>query len=263
MHDVLYGIEAIWIVVILFVAMALSMEASYRLGHWRSGAARPSKDHINAIQSAILGILALLLGFTFSQSLQRFDTRSGDLVDEANAIGTAYLQTMLLPEPMRSEARHVMRDYVDVRVAMGRTSTAQYALHGQLSGRVHSLQDSLWSATSRAVAVDREAKGPLQFLSSVNKLIDAFGTTKAGNDRHVPPIVMVLLYVTFLMAVSAIGFAAGVGGHRPSLVSWIMIALVCLLVYLILDLDRPVRGLIQVSQVPMVELQDGMRAHHP
>ncbi len=69
-----------------------------------------------AAQGAVLGLLALLLGFTFSLALSHFDARTAAVVDEANAIGTAWLRTDLLPEPERTEARDLMKQYVAVRV---------------------------------------------------------------------------------------------------------------------------------------------------
>jgi hypothetical protein len=84
----------------------VGIEMSYRMGlRTRVSADEASKAHINTIAASLLGILALLLGFTFSLSLQPFDSRSAAVVDEANAIGTAYLRAQLLPASVRSDVR--------------------------------------------------------------------------------------------------------------------------------------------------------------
>jgi len=75
-----------------------------------------AKAQTNAIQAAMLGLLALLLCFTFTMALQRFDSRSQAVLNEANAIGTAYLRTQLLPEAQRERAKEMIADYVQLRV---------------------------------------------------------------------------------------------------------------------------------------------------
>ena len=94
----MYNYSSVLIVAILFVFMVLAIEAGYRIGgRTQSLVNESTKTQINAIQASLLGILALLLGFTFSLSLQRFDSRSEAVVNEANAIGTTYLRAQLLP----------------------------------------------------------------------------------------------------------------------------------------------------------------------
>jgi hypothetical protein len=97
-NQLLYNIDASLIVGILFLLMLGVIEAGYRFGIRRKDLeTEVTRDHLSAIQASILGLMGLLLAFTFSLSVQRFDTRSDAVVDEANAIGTAYLRTQLLP----------------------------------------------------------------------------------------------------------------------------------------------------------------------
>ena len=121
-------------------------------------------------------------------------------------------------------------------------------------------QTALWSSARRALELDPNSYTPILFIESVNTLIDSFGKRDAALQRHVPEFVLMLLYVTFLMAGAIVGYACGVGGHRPSMASYIMVVLIVVLVFIILDLDRPRRGLIQVSQKSLVDLHAGMRA---
>ena len=76
--------------------------------------------------------------------------------------------------------------------------------------------------------------------------------------RHVPEIVLRILFATFAMTAAVLGSSAGIAAHRPPLASVLLMALVVLVTYLIIDLDRPRRGTIQVSQAPMLELQQSM-----
>lgn len=261
MTELLYDIDSALIATALFASMAVAIEIGLRVGRRRLAPANEAaKEHINGIQSAILGILALLLGFTFSLSLQRFDSRSEAVVDEANAIGTAWLRTELLPATVRGEAQVLLREYTGVRVQASTLTLADHAQLATLMARAAQQQTALWAQARRALELDPNSYTPILFIESVNTLIDSFGKRDAALQRHVPEFVLMLLYATFLMAGAIVGYACGVGGHRPSMASYIMVALIVVLVFIILDLDRPRRGLIQVSQKSLVDLQAGMRS---
>ncbi len=261
MKELLYDTDSALIAALLFASMAVAIEIGLRIGcRHRMPANEAAKEHINGIQSAILGILALLLGFTFSLSLQRFDSRSEAVVDEANAIGTAWLRTQLLPATVRDEAQALLREYTGVRVQASTLTLADHAQLAALMARAAQQQTALWAQARRALELDPNSYTPILFIESVNQLIDSFGKRDAALQRHVPEFVLMLLYATFLMAGAIVGYACGVGGHRPSMASYIMVALIVVLVFIILDLDRPRRGLIQVSQKSLVDLQAGMRS---
>jgi hypothetical protein len=86
-------------------------------------------------------------------------------------------------------------------------------------------------------------------------MIDALEVRDAALNRHVPEVVLLLLYGTFLMTGSIVGYASGVYGHRASYITYVMVGLIVLLVFVIIDLDRPRRGLIEVSQKSLQDLQ--------
>lgn len=261
MSEVLYGIDSLLIAAMLFVSMAGAIELGYRAGRLRNPSASvASREHVNAIQGAVLGVLALLLGFTFSLSLQRFDSRSEAVVDEANAIGTAYLRIQLLPASLRDEARRRFGEYVDTRAAAGQRSQVDRAGLDDLLAMAARQQTALWELATKAAQLDPGARAPLLFAEAVNQLIDSFGRRDAALRRHVPEIVLLLLFGTFLMAGATVGFASGVAAHRPSLVAYLMVVLIVVLVFIILDLDRPGRGLIQVSQKSLLDLQATIHA---
>jgi hypothetical protein len=76
-------------------------------------------------------------------------------------------------------------------------------------------------------------------------------------------VVLFLLFGTFVLTASLVGYAAGVGGHRTSLATYLLVALIVLLVFVIIDLDRPRRGLIEVSQQSLLDLQSSVAATRP
>ncbi len=246
---------------VLFLSLLLTLEAGYRLGRRQANStSAASKEHINGIQSAMLGILALLLGFTFSLALQRYDARSEAVVTEANAIGTTWLRTQLLPPAAQGPMQSALRDYVALRLAEGQTHLGDSETRGPLIERTAQMQSQLWDLARRAVQAD---PGPVTtglFVQALNESIDAFGSREAALQRHVPGEVLALLYLTFLLCGGIVGYAAGIGGHRPSRVSIVLVLLIVVLVFLILDLDHPRSGWVQVSQQPLLDLQATMAA---
>ena len=261
MNELLYDVNSGLIAGVLLLSMALAIELGHRLGLRSKGSANEAtRDHISGIQSSILGILALLLGFTFSLSLQRFDSRSEAVVEEANAIGTAYLRVQLLPAAMRTEVRALLRDYLDLRVQASVLTAVDRTERQDLLAKAGRAQNALWGYAVQALEVDPNAYTPTLFAESVNQLIDNFGKRDAALSRHVPEVVLLLLCGTFLMTGAIVGFGTGIAGHRPSMVSYVLVVLIVVLVFIILDLDRPRRGLIEVSQKSLLDLQSGIAA---
>ena len=119
MDDVLYGLSSATIAFTSLALMLLAMEAGYRAGRRAQvTTTETSRSQINTVQASLLGLLALLLGFTFSIALERHNGRSSAVVEEANTIGTAFLRTELLPEPARGDARRTFAEYAGARARM-------------------------------------------------------------------------------------------------------------------------------------------------
>ena len=126
MDEILYDQSSILIAAVLLAAILAANETGYRLGRWqRARTDTGVRSQTSAIQAAMLGLLALLLGFTFTMALQRFDNRSQAVISEANAIGTAYLRTQLLPEEFREPARKLIADYVQLRIGASKLDLTQ------------------------------------------------------------------------------------------------------------------------------------------
>ncbi len=252
----MYDINSVLIAVVLLISMVAAIEAGYLIGlKSNKSANEDAKAHVNAVQASILGILALLLGFTLSLSLQRFDNRSEAVVDEANAIGTAYLRAQLLPSGLRNNVQSLLRSYLDLRVDASALSIVNGAEREIMLAKTLQSQSTLWDCARQAAQIEPNPVTSGLFIQALNELIDNFGKRDAAINRHVPEVVLLLLYGTFLMTGGIVGFTCGIAGHRPSPVSYIMITLIVVLVFIILDLDRPRRGFITVSQKSLVDLQ--------
>ncbi len=251
----MYGQSSALIVLGLFVLMLLSMEIGVRSGRRKKAIAPEAITQANAVLASMLGLLALLLAFTFSAALQRYEDRSQAVVAEANAIGTAYLRAKLLPGGMHDEVQSLLRDYLDMRIQEGRVVTADPVVREPLLQQADLMAAQLWG---HAVKAAQQDAGPVTsglFIQSLNGLIDAYGTRNATLNRHVPEIVLFLMFATIVMTTATLGYASGIAGHRVTLAAFVLVVLIALVVYLIVDLDRPRRGSIQVSQESLLSLQ--------
>lgn len=257
----MYRLNSVVIAMVLLVTVALVLEVGYRAGRRKQPSSTEStKTHVNAIQASLLGVLALLFGFTFSLALQRFDSRSEALVGEANAIGTAYLRAQLLRASTREATMDLWQKYVDLRVAEAAVNLARESDRRKIETETDRILDSLWSAAKQTVQEDDSVVTTGLYVQALNEAIDAYGRNDAELSRHVPEVILLLLYATFLMTAGVVGYAAGIGSHRPLIVTYVLVALLVTLAFIIVDLDRPRRGLIEVDRSSLIALKDSIDA---
>ncbi len=252
----LFGQSAWLVAAVLFGACFGAAELGFYLGRRRRKAdENPKKEHVAAVQAAVAAILGLLLAFTVSMAIGRFEDRKHAVVEEANAIGTAYLRTALLPEPLRSEAVDAFAEYVDTRLQQARADWFTSA-GADLRAQQRQLQRELWSIGAAAGELDQRAVTYGLYIAAVNEMIDSAGRRDAGLRNHLPESVLYVIFAVCLITVGVLGYASGLGGQR-SLVAVVVISFVLAAVmFLILDFDRPYRGVIQIGQQSMLELKE-------
>src|SRR6266481_5944928 len=242
------------------IEFLLIFEAGYRIGRKRRAAIdEPTRAWVTAIYSAILAMLGLLLGFSWAMAQQRFEARRELVVEEANAIGTTYLRAQWLPEPHRGDVSKLLRQYVDVRLPKGFESRNTEEVVRETSVLSERLQDQLW-----VQAVDLAQKNPTPvvalFLSSLNETIDLHAKRLAQFRNRVPEGVLLLLYLFATVAMLITGYGSGLRTERCVLPTVAMVVLLSTSLFVIVDLDRPRRGLINVSQESMIRLQQKLMA---
>lgn len=245
----------------ILITMTVAVELGYRLGKpVQVRENEISRTHINAIQGSLLGFLALILGFTLSLSLQRYDNRSQSVVDEANAIGTAWLRAQLLPDSVRGQIQDALRQHVDLRVRAGTVDLAHETDRETLLAATNRNLDATWKLTSQAAAENPEMVVSGLFIQALNDMIDSYGRRDAALLRHVPYEILFLLFCTFVLTGGVVGYAAGVAGHRPSVTTYVLVVLIVVLSSVILDLDRPRRGMIRIDQDSLINLGAAMNS---
>lgn len=258
-EELFYDVD-LWLMLVASIGLfLLATEAGFLLGRrTQSTTDDHSRSQIYTIQGAVLGLLALLLGFTFAMAMSRYETRKQLVLSESNAIGTTFLRAQLLPEPPRKEVSNLLRRYVEVRLDFYYAGNDQKKL-SEVRDKTERLQNQLWANGVTVGQKDPRAVMTGLFLQSLNETIDLNATRITALENHVPEITLVLLYFVAVMATGLIGYGCGLSGIRNFFVTIISSILIAAVILVIIDLDRPRRGWIKVSQQRMIELRDSLK----
>lgn len=231
---------------ILFLGMLLLLELGRRRG-LRMAALRGQVRGIAVVEGAIFSLLGLLLAFTFNSAMTRWDTRRDLVVDESNAIGTAYLRLDVLKPQQRSELQDRFRAYVAARIAVYDVLRREHVPTMELA-RADSLQAGIWDLAVKACAGDSAYKAIL-LLPALNDMIDLTTTRTIAARTHTPPVIYLLIVVLALAG----AWAAGQAMADASGPSWFHMVGFALLTtaafYVTLELEFPREGFIRLDAV--------------
>jgi hypothetical protein len=209
---------------------------------------------VSTLEGAVLGLLALMIGFSFAIALSRFEARRDAVLNEANAIGTTALRARLLPAPYDSEALKSLRQYVQLRLEITQRVVSAAELNA-IIGRSNEIQQGLWRNAMALAAKDTGMVPTGLFIQSLNEMIDNQGKHVEAIRSRVPNIVFLALYGVAIVAFTLAGYANGLlEQRRVRLPVYVMGVLVSAVILMIQDLDRPTTGFIHVSQQPMVDI---------
>jgi hypothetical protein len=235
----------------LLLVYFLAAEAGFLVHRWIGrGGDDGSSDEGQVLSTALL-LLALLLGFTFSIALGRFDERRQLVVQEANDIGTAWLRAGLYETPAGKALQEKLAIYAASRIGSPtRADKARLAAGNRLRGEI-------WQLTAATTAPDRSTAQAASLVAAVNAVLDTATQREKAVAARVPGEVLLLLIVYSVVACFLLGYVLEAHGHRHRLASGTLFVLLALTVMLILDLDRPQGGYVSVDQQAMIDLVAG------
>lgn len=245
----LYNYDLLTIFLVSAALVLVCSEIGRRLGV--RTADRGGKN-ISTLESAILALLALMIGFTFAMALSRFEGRREAVLHEANAIGTTALRARLLPPPHRAEALKLLREYVQIRLDLTQRVSSPMDLSATIA-RSNEIQEALWQQAKAVAGKDSGLVPTGLFIQTLNEMIDSQETRLTALRNRVPNIVLLALYGIAAVASGFTGYASGLEARRSRLPVYITSILICAVILLIQDLDRPGAGFITTSQQPMVD----------
>jgi hypothetical protein len=201
----------------------------------------------------MLGLLALIIGFTFAMALSRFEARRVAVLNEAIAIGTTALRARLLPEPHRTDILKLLKEYVQIRVDVVQSDPSMAELRTVVD-RSNAIQEALWQHAKAIVAKDNSMVPTGLFIQTLNEMIDDQEKRLAAFRNRVPNVVLLGLFGIAAIAGGFAGYASGLDPKRNRLPVYIMGFLVSAVILLIFDLDRPGSGFIRNDQQSMIDV---------
>jgi len=253
----IYETAAEVLVTILLVLMLVCIYAGWKVGlkRMKTNAEREGSAMGTTI-SAMLGLLAFLLAFTFGMSASRYDTRRENIVDEANAIGTAILRADLYPEEERTAFRNDFHHYLEARIRY--FEVGQDIVEAEKAkSEADTYGTQLWARAAKLSHQPDRYAATLQMIPALNDMLDISTTRLMAELARVPDSIVTMLFVLSLATAFYLGYSSA-GKER---LDWFVAVGFCVLtsvvVYITLDLDRPRRGLIRLntSHQAMMELR--------
>lgn len=229
------------------VGAMLALQTYGRRLALRTDPAGDSRDARTA-QAAVFGLLGLLLAFTFSGALQRFDERRHLVVEEANDIGTAWYRIDLLPPARQAEMRDLFRQYMDTRIQTYSNVTDAAATSASLA-KGEQLQRQIWRVAVTGADETGKVAAYTVLLPALNEMFDITTTRVAVTQMHPPAVVYGMILV--LAAVGAVfsGYALG-GGQQRSWVHQVAFPLAtAVALFVIIDMEFPRMGFIKVDSM--------------
>ena len=242
------------LVVMLVVLLVLgALDAGHRL----SRIAPVAEQQITNVSTPILAIVGLLMAFSFGMAGDRHALRRAAAVEEANAIGTFWLRTSLVTEPVRSEMRSRVRRYLDLHIEH-REAGNDVSRTAALETEATRLQNELWRLFDEEALRGPETNMVLLVAPALNAMIDDAAVVLAARENRVPDAVILFLFLMIVVAGIVIGYRPR--DEKRNLILWgLFLVVLGGTLVILLDLDRPRRGLIQTDTTVFVRLRNSMR----
>jgi len=235
----------ILIAIILFILLLIFYILGYRLRLRKNKQNQDHSQDLGAINSTLLGLLALLLAFTFSMSNSRFDTRRSLIIEEANNIGTAILRADIYPDSMRQLLRSQFQEYLEARIAFYQTGMDEKKIV-ETYLKANEISSQIWSTAATYAKIDNITTRTSEMIPALNAMIDITTTRRAAGEATIPDSIMYFLFILCLCSSFLLGY-----DHKNRF-DWIVVIgfsiMLSATVFTIIDMDRPRSGLINMDK---------------
>lgn len=239
----------------LFIGMLALLDLGRRVGNRRLARdPEGARTGTGAVEGAIFALLGLLVAFTFSGAASRFETRRQLVVQEANAVGTAWLRLDLLPAADRGALQELFRQYLDARLSAYAKLPDLNAALAEIDRSIK-LQNDIWQRAVASAQTEAGERARVLLLPALNEMFDITTVRTMAAQSHPPTIIFVLLFVLGLGCAFLAGYGMASGKER----SWAHIlgfaAVMATTFYVIMDIEYPRIGLIRVDAADQVLIQ--------
>lgn len=240
-----FTLLAVLLALLLLAGMFALVEVGFRIGTRHRAEEGGASEGLGTLEGGVLGLMGLLLAFSFSGAADRFNHRRDLVVEEANELGTTWLRLDLLPPAAQPAIKDSFRSYVDARIEAYRAipdyDTAMAAL-----ARANALQPVIWKMAIDATR-DGWAPAATVLLPSLNSTFDIVTTRTWATRIHPPFVLYGLLLLLILQGALLAGYAMSRGGRRRWSHTITFVLMVTITIWIILDLEFPRLGVIQVN----------------
>lgn len=243
----------IGVIVIVFSAVYAGFVIGKRFRDRHSDLEAPP---IGSVIGALFALLAFMLALTFSSGSNRHEVRKQLLLDEVNAIGTAYLRASFLEPADKQTSQKLLREYVEIRVGV-LTKNDQVV---ELIKRTERIQQDLWSIATTYPKGGVGGALTASYASALNEVFDLHTSrVVVGISYHIHSTIWVTLLLISVLSMAALGYQFAYSGGRRVWLCMLLATTFSLVLLLIEDLDRPEQGTIRVNQAPMGALLNSMK----
>jgi hypothetical protein len=253
---VFFRLSSLELGLILFTVVFGTTGLGLVVGHYLRHRSEHLREPLGVLQAALLGLVGLVLAFGLALAVGRYESRRAAVVDDANAIGTTYLRAQTLPEPVRTRSLQRLVRYTDTSIRLSRSvPTSTEARRAVADGQ--KLQRELWGLAGHALADAPVASAPRLYVETLNEMIDMQTTRVAALNNRVPGPVLAVEVIFAAVALGLLALYLAILG-RSVLPVLLAAGLICLLLFVTFDLDRPTRGLIRIPATPLTSLRASM-----
>jgi len=266
----------IWMLLIgTVLLMILFIELGFRLGRKAQvNSKKAQASQVRAIMGAGLGLLAFMLAFTFSTAQSHFEARVQNLAEEARIARNAFMQADMLVEPERTQAKELLKDYIELR-SVGKLSDNK-AIEQDLDESLRiseQIQKDLWILAAKVDGHTSENQVAIEensmLKASVLALTDIHYTRlHSAVMNRIPLTIWMTLYLMAILSMIIMGYQAGLTEKRSPVATITLAVAFSAVIILISDLDRPIMSFFEINNQLLVDLNDFMQAdlqpeYHP
>jgi hypothetical protein len=246
-----------WALALVLVAMiGAAVAVGTLIGRWLRARHDAYHQPVGTVQATLLGLVGLVLAFGLTMAVGRYDNRRAIVVQEANDIGTTFLRAQMLAEPSRTTSLQLLRQYAAVAVDLA-DRVPDSARFDDDVDHIGELQRALWSIAGDTVRTDSTGTAPRLYVETLNAMIDSHTDRVTSLRNRVPGTVVLLEVLGSTIAIAVLALYLALVG-RGLVTSLVAAAVVVLILFISLDLDRPHRGLITVPDSALVSVRDSM-----
>ena len=247
-----------WLIALAMLAVLIvASEIGYRKGTRKRELPESDRSLMSGTSAAMLGLLGLLLGFTLAMAVGRWDERKIIIINESNAIGTLWLRAGFLEKPTRDELRKVLSEYTEARIVLGgsRDDLETWRAARAKSEKLHT---QIWSAIEHASNSEMSNASLSSLITAANELIDIHELRLSSIENYLPVSLLLLLLSVAAVAISFLAWSFGAGTHGNRKAIMMLGILIIAVLLLIMDLNRPQRGMVSIGVGTLERVQDSI-----